>query len=269
MRRAIERMPLIGQVYGYLLKCRFQTNGYGSFWGIYKTFEEAKRAAPNTKKVGYNDAELAQAYQQMLTQDNWENSGRVVAGHDYPVIFWLKSIFEQGGVETVFDFGGNVGIHFYSYAKYLKYPENLRWTICEVPEIAKVGQQIAEQRGIDNLDFTHELKDAEGKDIFMASGSMQYIENISHILSATKKPRYLLINRLPLYNGNQFVTLQNGGKVFYPQYVFNKSEFIDALEGIGYKLADIWENQGDACIIPFHPGRSVDRYYGLYFKLES
>jgi putative methyltransferase (TIGR04325 family) len=269
MRRSIERTPIIGQVYGYLLQHRFQTNGYSHFWGVYKTFEEARQAAPNTKKVGYDDPELAQEYQQMLTQDNWENSGRVVAVHDYPVIFWLKSIFEQGNSHTVFDFGGNVGIHFYSYAKYLMYPENLRWTICEVPEIAKVGKQIAEQRGIDNLDYTHELKDVEGKDIFIASGSMQYIEDISHILSVSEKPRHLLINRTPLYNGNQFVTLQNGGKVFYPQYVFNKTAFIDGLERIGYKLVDIWENQGDTCIIPFHPDRSVDRYYGLYFKLGS
>lgn len=268
MRRSIERTPIIGQIYGYLAKRRFQTNGYSLFWGVYKTFEEARQAAPNTKKVGYNDPELAQEYQQMLTEKNWENSGRVVAAHDYPIMFWLKSIFEQGNSHRVFDFGGNIGIHFYSYAEYLKYPINLQWTICEVPEIAKLGKQIAEQRRIGNLYFTHELQDVDGQDILIASGSMQYIENISQILTISEKPQHLLINRVPLYDGHKFVTLQNGGKVFYPQYVFNKTEFIDELEGVGYQLVDIWENQGDACIIPFHVDKSVDHYYGLYLRLK-
>jgi putative methyltransferase (TIGR04325 family) len=267
MRRVIEQTPIIRQVYGYLIKRHFQTNGYGRFWGVYKTFEEARQAAPKTKNVGYNDVELAQEYQQMLEQENWENSGRVVAGHDYPLLFWLNSIFEQGGGKTIFDFGGNIGVHFYSYAKYLKHPDGLTWTVCEVPEIVKVGRQIAERRVVDNLDFTCEFKDIEGKDIFIGSGSIQYVENFHHTLYL--KPRHLLINRLPLYNGIEFVTLQNGGKVFYPQYVFNKTQFIENLKSIGYKLIDIWENQGHSCSIPLHPDKSFRPYYGLYFKLED
>jgi putative methyltransferase (TIGR04325 family) len=268
MRELIEQTPILKQVYGYLMKRRFAGNGYGRFWGVYETFEEARQAAPKTKKVGYNDAELAQEYQQMLEQNNWENSGRIVGSYDYPILFWLNSIFDQGEGKTVFDFGGNVGVHFYSYAKYLKYPEGLRWTVCEVPEIAKVGRQIAEQRGVDNLDFTSEFKDIDDKDIFIGSGSIQYVENLGrHIHSLFEKPRHLLINRLPLYNGTEFVTLQNGGKVFYPQYVFNKTEFIEGLEHIGYKLIDIWKIEGKTTI-PFYPEITFHGY-GLYFKLES
>jgi putative methyltransferase (TIGR04325 family) len=82
-----------------------------------------------------------------------------------------------------------------------------------------------------------------------------------------KCPNHLLINRLPLYDGKQFVSLQNGGKVFYPQYIFNRKQFIDSLTDIGYKLVDIWEDRVDSCIIPFHSGYSVPVYSGLYFTL--
>lgn len=80
-------------------------------------------------------------------------------------------------------------------------------------------------------------------------------------------PNHLLINRLPLYDGKQFVSLQNGGKVFYPQFIFNRKQFIDSLTDIGYKLVDIWEDRVDSCIIPFYPEYSVPVYYGLYFTL--
>ena len=268
MRRSIELIPIIRQVYRYAALHRFKTRGYSLFWGVYKTFEEAILAAPKTKKVGYNCPELALEYQQMLVQNNWENSGRTVAAHDYPLLFWLNSIFDRGEGKTIFDFGGNVGIHFYSYSKYLNYPPDLKWTICEVPEIATIGRQIANQRDVNNLDFTCEFKDVENNNVLIGSGSIQYVDDLSSILPIQGKPKHLLINRLPLYDGDRFVTLQNGGKVFYPQYVFNKTEFISGLENIGYKLVDIWKNQGDSCIIPLYLDRSVNNYYGLYFQLN-
>jgi putative methyltransferase (TIGR04325 family) len=268
MKRSIEPIPIIRQIYRYVAFHRFRTNGYGRFWGVYETFEEAILAAPKTKKIGYDNPELALEYQQMLVRDNWENSGRTVADHDRPLIFRLNSIFERGEGNTIFDFGGNVGIHFYSYSKYLNYPPDLKWTICEVPEIAKIGKQIAEQRGISNLDFTSEFKDVENKNVLIGSGSIQYVDNLSKIVPVNGKPVHLLINRLPLYDGDRFVTLQNGGSVFYPQYIFNKAEFINGLENIGYELIDIWEDRHDSCIIPFYPDRSIDNYYGLYFQLK-
>jgi putative methyltransferase (TIGR04325 family) len=269
MREKIEKIPLVKHFYRHWLQRQFQTNGYGSFWGVYKTFEEAVQAAPKNKNVGYNDPALAQEYQQMLLNENWENSGRFIAGHDYPLIFWLSEIFEQEKVQSVFDFGGNVGIHFYSYAKYLKYPPDLRWIICEVPEIANIGRELAGRREASNLSFTCDYRVVNNQDVFIGSGSIQYVENLSQMLTSSQKPRHLLINRLPLYNGDQFVTLQNGGKVFYPQYVFNKNIFIKGLETIGYELVDFWENQGDSCIIPFHLDKSVKCYAGLYFKLKN
>jgi putative methyltransferase (TIGR04325 family) len=272
MRRIIKQIPFAKQIYRQFqetqYKHQFAEDCYGCFWGVFQTFEQAIQSSPRTKSIGYDNANLAHEYQQMLEENNWENSGRVIASYDYPVLFWLNSIFSQEGSKTIFDFGGNVGIHFYTYAKYIEYPENLKWTVCDVPTIVNAGVSLAKKRCVQELEFIINFPDLNGKEIFISSGAFQYVENLANTLFQYGKPRHLLINRLPLYDGEQFVTLQNGGKVFYPQYVFNKNKFIEELSMIGYELIDIWEDRVDACIIPFHPEKSVPFYHGLYLKLK-
>lgn len=104
------------------------------------------------------------------------------------------------------------------------------------------------------LTFTTDFELASGSDIFLGSGSIQYDrDEIVKINVLKDKPTHILINRLGLSEGKKIVTLQNGGKVFYPYYVFNRNEFINSFKLIGYELIDIWEDNVDSCYIPFHP----------------
>ncbi|HEY9637600.1 MAG TPA: methyltransferase, TIGR04325 family [Coleofasciculaceae cyanobacterium] len=269
MRRFILRLPFAQQLYQHYQELKYERlfagDCYGCFRGVYETFEEAIRSAPKTKSIGYDNSELAQDYQQDVELET------TVQSYDYPVLLWLNSIFTINPINlSIFDFGGNVGIHFYSYEKYIKYPANLRWIVCDVPAIVQAGKELAERRHRSELIFTGKFEEASGKDVFLASGSIQYVENLSlSISSLPEKPKHLLINRLPLYDGFQFVTLQNGGNVFYPSYIFNKTNFLDSLNKIGYEMVDIWEDRVDGCFIPFHPDKSCPFYYGLYFKLRS
>lgn len=258
--KKLRNIPLVQKVHRNKYKQRFTGECYGCFYGVYDSFEEAIKAAPNTKKIGYDYTELAKEYRQKLKSN--------ISSYDYPVLFWLKEALAENS--TVFDFGGNVGIHFYQYDKYLQYPANLKWIVCELPEIAKVGEELAKERQRTELLFVNDFHRASDTNIFIASGSIQYIESLSDsLMELAKKPKHLLISKLPLYDGERFVTLQNGGQVFYPQYVFNKKEFIEHICGIGYKLIDIWEDRLHSCNIPFQPEKSVRFYSGLYFKLAD
>lgn len=264
MRRIVKAIPLARSLYHHWQKLeyerRFSGDCYACFRGVYDNFEQAISSAPKTKKIGYNDCELAEEYQVELKTTN-------LRSYDYPVLFWLNQLLKEN--VKVFDFGGNVGIHFYLYEKYISYPLGLEWLVCDLPEIVYCGKDIAEKEE-KQLIFTCEFEQANKADIFLASGSIQYVECLSVSLSKlSNKPQHLLINRLPLYDGDKFVTLQNGGKVFYPQYVFNKKEFIDSLENLGYELVDIWEDLVDSCMIPFYLEKSVPFYHGLYFKLRA
>jgi putative methyltransferase (TIGR04325 family) len=241
-------------------------DGYSGFKGVYKTFEQAIEDAPKNKFIGYDNEALAQEY-----KDEIKVSIKVMT-YDYPILFWLKSIFSEDALALkVFDFGGNIGIHFYSYLNYLSYPIDLVWRVCEVPAIARAGKELAERRACRNLEFTGCFDEASGADIFLASGSIQYVQSLAKsIENLSKKPTHLLLNRLPLHdNADQFVTLQNGGQAFYPQYVFNKAQFIKSFSSLGYDLIDIWEDKEEGCVIPFHPEKSMPFYKGLYLRLKS
>jgi putative methyltransferase (TIGR04325 family) len=273
IKTAIKNIPIIDKIYLYVAKKRhrkrFANNAYGAFSGIFSTVEQAIASAPKTKPIGYNYQELAQEYVQMFEENNWENSGRLLADYDYPVLFWLSQISQTNKDISVFDFGGNIGIHCYVYSDYISCIKAWQWQVCEVPEIVKAGRMVSKQKGYNSLSFTNEFADIKGKDVFIASGSIQYVANLSRQLTSTFKPKHILINRLPLYEGEDFVTLQNGGKVYYPQYVFNKHKFIKSFSEIGYKMIDLWRDNNDGCTIPFHPDNSLPFYYGLYLRLEE
>lgn len=273
MKRMIKAIPFAKKTYGYFQKLeyerRFAGDCYGCFHGVFDTFEQAIQSAPKTKPIGYDNDELAQEYKEMAELGDWERSKRTVASYDYPVLFWLSSIFTVHPVNTIFDFGGNVGIHFYTYRKYINF-DKVKWIVCDLPEIAKAGEELAKKRQEKDLLFTTSFTDASHTNILIASGSVQYINNFSkEIEQLPKKPTHILINRLPIHSRKQFVTLQNGGKVFYPQYVFSKKEFIDSFNNTGYELIDIWEDSVDRCVIPFDAENSVSFYHGIYFKLRS
>lgn len=234
----------------------FPGDCHGCFRGVYKSFDEAIADAPKTKRIGYDHQDLAEAYADGLEQ--------AVRDYDYPVLFWLQKLITNDS--SLLDFGGNVGTHYSQYRSYLDLPDAMRWTVFDLPEIVRVGKKNRKDK---HLSFTDDLANCPTADIVLASGVLQYIEDFSAFInSLPQHPQHLIINRLPLYDGQKFVTLQNGGDVFYPQYVFNRADFIGSTERAGYRLVDEWIDRVDSCVIPFHSENSLSHYAGLYLELE-
>lgn len=186
---------------------------------------------------------------------------------DYPVIFWLRSLLAPK--TTVFDFGGHRGTLFYSYARYLEYPEEFHWIVCDLPEIIEAGRKLAAERAKKEISFTTDFREACRANVFLAAGSLQYVETprLHEMLGELSvQPSHLLINKLPLYDGKEYVTLQNGGVAFHPQYVFNRDEFLRPLLRLGYELVDTWDVPSHAGQIPFHAEVSFRWHSGLYLR---
>jgi putative methyltransferase (TIGR04325 family) len=240
---------------------RFLAFQYSHFRGVYESFDQAKGAASRTTRIGYNHADLAGRYRAELFLD-LDNS-------EYPVLYHLHRILTDGC--TVLDFGGNVGVHYLRYRKYLDL-DRIKWIVSDVPEITKVGR--ATCAGIPNVAFVNELGglDADRIDVLLASNSLQYVEShdslLPGLIAKGLKPRHILIDQLPLYDGPRFVTLQNGGLVRYPQYVFNRAEYLTAISKLDYELVDSWDCRNFSCVVPFHSDRSVRAYTGLYFSAK-
>jgi len=261
LQQRIETIPVLRTLLEALYKKRFSGNAWGAFHGVYQSFKEANRAAPRTKPLGFNNAAYALEFEDRLSR---------ALSFDYPVMFWLGRLIEPG--TRVFDYGGHRGTNFYAYSRYLKYPEGFKWIVCDLPEIVKAGEELARRGNRDEISFTTSFSEASGAQILLAAGSLQYIEQPPFAVSLAAlsvRPRHLLLNKLPLYEGNQIVTLQNGGPAFHPQYVFNRKDFIDSVCSAGYELVDQWDVPSHPGRIPFHPEASFRSHTGLYFRLRS
>jgi putative methyltransferase (TIGR04325 family) len=223
--------------------------------GVYSSFEEARANAPRNVPHGYDHEDIALGY---------KNQGFLVS--DYPAVFWLREALRDSG--TIFDLGGSVGTSFYSWEAYIEYPQNLQWLICELPSVAHAGEVLAQEKHENRLRFTSRFEDAEGSSCLLASGSLQYIE--TSIADSLKRlallPRHLVLNRVPLHDSLECVTLQNIGWAVSPYHVFQRDRFIGDLEALGYVVVDAWGVPDHSCWIPFYPEHSVESYSGLYLR---
>lgn len=227
--------------------------------GVFEDFAAAEHAAPKTKPLGYDAANSSNWYMAKMAALQLE---------DYPVVFWLREALKDSRV--LLELGGHIGEGFYAFQRVLDYPTELSWTIFDVPSIAAAGASLAQERHCTNLHFITDPKKSEGPDILLACGAIQYLDyrTPAHMLGSLQiRPRHILINTTPIYDGPSFVTIQNIGSVYCPYRVFNRAEIVQGLDAAGYELVDSWRKERKFRI-PKHPERSFDHYSGLYFRLR-
>jgi putative methyltransferase (TIGR04325 family) len=255
-----KTLPLVKQALAWRYRRYFATQeNTNLFYGVYPTFAAATADLPKTKPEGYDNEAPAAMYTERLNR---------VFLADYPLLFWLRAILPD--VRRLYDFGGHVGIAFYAYQNYLTYPPELRWEVYDVPAVREAGRKLAASRRATQIAFSNHPSEADGADVFLASGSLQYVEapGIGAMLAAMKqKPKHVLVNKTPLHDTEAFVTLQNIGTAFCPYRIFKRSEFMREVQDQGYDLVDAWPSSG-SCPIPQHPAHSVAEYSGAYFRLR-
>lgn len=237
----------------------------GACRGVYASRQEAAAKAPRGIPFGYSQATIVDhPNPAQLT------STRIVGAFnkkDYPVLVWLAKAFENSS--NLFDLGGNVGLEYYAYRRFVRYPPDLRWLVCELPELCQVGRQLANKRGVKDLAFTEDLVEAEGCDILLSCGALQYLpKSLAAILeSLIHKPRHVIIQRTPLCEGPTYYTMQNIGYALCPYRIQSRLEFMESIKALGYHEVDYWKDSRE-CHIPFHPSRTVRGYSGAYFTLR-
>lgn len=224
--------------------------------GVYKSFAEANKAVPAAGKQGYDTEQHASMYDYRIDQ---------LFIHDYAVLFWLSQA--QAQLKTVFDLGGHTGVLYYGMKDRLKLPDTVRWLVQDVPTTVARGREMASSRGCPALQFTTEWEDGDGCDVLLASGVLQYLDwDIAERLGTWKRqPRHIIVNNTPLYDGADYITLQNTGISYNPYRVFNRAGLVSALERHGYVLRDSWRTER-SLEVPLHPERRVDSYQGFVME---
>jgi putative methyltransferase (TIGR04325 family) len=249
------RLPVVGSVLERDYARAFARMPKNQFRGVYASFAEAEASIPAGARVGYDHAELAGLYRMRMEKANQS---------DYAVLFWLRGILDERAF--VLDVGGHVGVSYHGWRNYLTYPPGMRWLVQDMPAIIKVGAELARERPSAGLAFTSDVADGRGCSIFLAAGSLQYVdESLPALLGRVGNlPRHLIINKLPMYDGESFVTVQSTGRAFHAYRIYNRAELLAEIAALGYRVVDDWTNREQHCEIPFTRGRDIDAYSGFY-----
>jgi putative methyltransferase (TIGR04325 family) len=239
------------------LKWRQFRNSFRFHWGVYSTFAEAIAAAPPGKPIGFDHEGPAQMFRNLMTRLDTK---------DYAVLHWLERGLPPGG--RVFDFGGHVGVKFYAYRTIGAIPSPIDWTVYDVPAVTRAGRDLALEHKATELHFTDNFEDASGADVFLALGSLQFVEAPldDWLRRLAVLPRTVIVSSTPMVAGPRYVTLQNAGTNFCPYLIEDERAVLGGMERLGYVLRHRWQNLEKSCLILDQPERSVEGYTSLHFE---
>jgi putative methyltransferase (TIGR04325 family) len=259
---AAGRLPVIGSVVVQAQRRRFESargNDVRLYDGIYPDFASALRAIPAGRESGY---------------DNQSSAGRLldewltITPSDYPALFWLSRLLPEA--KLLFDWGGNVGLKYFAYRKYLSYDSALIWCVNDVAAVVAVGKEVARREAAPGLCFTTTLDELSEADILFAAGAIHFVEDpLGMLRDSARLPRHVLLNKVPAYDAPSAVTLHNMGTAFCANHLFNTAELVQGFAHLSYRLVDHWISPEMVCEIPFQPEHTVRGYHGFYFMRED
>jgi len=231
------------------------------FRGVFDSAEAARRSAPDTRPIGYDNPESAALYFGRMRHEQY----------DYPAMFWMQQAL-QAGMRSIFDVGGHVGIKFYAFSEPLALPADTRWLVCDVPAVVERGTAVAARRAVnERLSFTPRYEALDGHDLLFASGALQYLPmTLAQWLDTiARRPRRIVINTTPVHPQFDFHTLNCIGTAYCPYHVFAETPFLEGLAQRGYVLRDRWINPDKRLTLPGDPAHSLDHYSGFCFDLNA
>ena len=79
------------------------------------------------------------------------------------------------------------------------------------------------------------------------------------------KPKYLVINKLPLSVRDSFITIEGGGNGFYPCRIQSTPSFMSEMGALGYELIDRWKCLEHRMDVALRPDLSFPHYQGFVF----
>jgi putative methyltransferase (TIGR04325 family) len=252
---ALRHVPFVEK--RYVRHAMYRMNHAGLFTGVYDSRAAAERDIPADRNHGWDNEQSAQLW--LARIDHMQPTA-------YAPFFWLAKLLREE--TTIVDYGGSIGLSYYSYTRRHDLPAGARWIVVEVPQLAATGKQVAIREKAAQLEFITDLAATPPCDILLCAGTLQYIDGSvpGFLEKLPASPRHLLLNKLPLAKRQAYWTLQNFGPAISPYRVFNEKEFFGYVEGAGYILRDRWDVPELACDVPFYPRHCVPHFSGMYLE---
>jgi putative methyltransferase (TIGR04325 family) len=255
---ALHDLPGIHHVLRARFRRQFLHDPYARlFDGVYPTFEAALQAVPRDANNSYDNRESIERYVHRLD----------VEEYDYQPLFWLSESFREG-LRAVADIGGSIGMKYYAFARYTRFPSDVSWRVVDVPAAVTRGRELALERGASpQLTFGESAGDADGCDVLLCLGSLQFLPvTLAELVhSFQRRPRRIVVNTTPIHESRDFFTLHSMGTGICPYRVAARKAFVDDLIRLGYTLRHDWRNLDKDMRLPFNQGYDVEHFSGFCF----
>lgn len=255
---ALQRLPGVRHMLRARFRRQFLCDPYARlFDGVYPTFEEAMQAVPRDANNSYDNRESIERYVRRLDLEEY----------DYQPLFWIGESFREG-LRAIADVGGSVGIKYYAFSSYTQFPHDVSWLVVDVPAAVSRGRELAIERGSSShLAFTGSTPDADGCEVLLCLGSLQFlpITLAELVQSMNHQPRRIIVNTTPIHESRTFFTLHSMGTGICPYRVVARDTFVDDLVRLGYKVRHHWRNPNKDMRLPFQRGYDVEHFSGFCF----
>jgi len=214
-------------------------------WGTYENFAVAQTEARRLfGKADYDEPLIVNNSLQVFMATNL---------FDWPVIFNLDRAIRDRGAMSIVDVGGHIGVKYYAFRPFLKFPPKFRWSVVDVPAMTSAGHARRQELGAgDELHFHEHAAEVGSADILFCSGSLQYIPaELNALASSFGKPQTILLNKIPVTSGKACVTLDNLGHARVPYRIYARDELEAQMRDMGYRELARWNIPEMDFSIPF------------------
>ncbi|WP_341727213.1 TIGR04325 family methyltransferase [Pseudoxanthomonas putridarboris] len=265
MAREAMELPGVRQVARPLYRRYFRRPyRHGNlYYGVFDSYAQALQQAR-----AFSSRELPPSYDVEAASRMYRAQLHRLRACDYPVMFWLEQALAQGA-RRVFDLGGHIGLAYYGFGRYLALPADLEWRVHDLPHVMAAGNEWAREHDPQRrLRFCDDAEQADGSDLLISSGALQYLDyGLAELLSRLRRPPpHVLFNLTPMHPTDRYFTLQNLGIAVCPYRIEGIARMIADMKEVGYAVRDRWDLPERHVRIPFQPGHDIDRYYGFYFQ---
>ena len=233
-----------------------------SYSGVFESFGAAVAGAPPGRLIG-SDHEHAAELEVIGGPETMRAGQRPRLS---PPL--LAAGGDSGRGHEVFDFGGHVGVKYYTFRPYLRYSSEFRWTVYDMPAVPPPGAGSPPNattppscRSPIASRMPTGPPSSSRRDPF--NTRKRYPGGSCPLEAAARDPGP---RGAPVVRGPRVCHAPQHRASYCPYHVFNRAQMLEGILGLGYSLLDTWPIPDKKCVIPFEDARSVRSYTGFCFR---
>lgn len=248
---ALIKKPLKQTALGALgmqARLRLKLNRPLRFSGVFPTRDQALASLPSHRRAAYDSDDVAEVNFAAMTQR---------MAWDYPVIYWISTLLQKSPQShlSILDAGGHMGTKYMAFADLIPI-QDLTWMVYDLPAILRAARSLQANGTVPEKVRFIDAPGAAGQvDMLLASGLLQYLDiSLAELLGQmTAPPRYVLLNKVAVRDGDSIVTLEKIGPAMVPYHIRAKPAFEASLADLGYRIRDQWPIPDLSHRISTHP----------------